>query len=246
MNYRKRIIEEVHQHAELEKRLGKVIGQFSNEQESIPLSEIEGWVEEDKRKKRETRNRRVSVVACVLLILCIGLGAGYFVYVEIPEAIAKKNVEKMETGTDHKTIVKANDDGNENIGNSVEVYTTLEDVSRAQGKHPDLRVPVGIPNGYAFKELLIHHGSVRKFYEFTYAEEENQLTIIEEPEMNISVVEEYSERKKTALGNTVYMREDEGILLSFVYISNTAITVIGNGVDHMKIINGMEKSQDTD
>lgn len=225
---KKNYIEKSHHDAEFEARVGKVIKEFSNEQETISIEELESWVEMDNMKRRSKRKRVMSVAACFILICGFSLSMRYYVNMDDPIAVAG--------GGDQPVVI------NGTFGSSEEVHTTWETVLETMERYPDMLVPEYVPEGYKFKELKVKSTNVGQAFEFSYANSEGQMLHIKEmAEISDTVILDYDKKISWKSGDA-YLKYEKQTITATSVIKNIRVSVTSTESENefMAIMNALK------
>lgn len=245
MKAKKHYIEETHLNTEFEKRIGKAIEEFSGEEDTVSLGEIELWVERDNMRKREKRKRVMSVATCFIIICGVALSMRYYTHAEDPVVMAGKDDNKVATEVDGNTVI-GNNGGHaeENVGGSEEVHTTWEAALKAKEKYPDMLLPGYIPEGYEFKELKVVETNEVISYEFLYKSEALQEIHLSQRENDEeSVVANYDSILIDDYGREVHIIIDEDTAQAIVAIDNKVFSINGDldQVQILKLVNSLDE-----
>lgn len=211
MKTKKNYTKETHNNAEFEARIGRVVKEFSNEQESISLEEIESWVAQDNMKKRIKRKKIMSIAACFIIICGMGLTMRFYANADNSVVMAGGDDVEVTTG--------------ENGGGNEYVRTDWDEAMKLAEEYPDMLIPDYVPEGYEFKQLKVETGSVGVTYKFAFQDAKNKrINIIEIPDMEDTLITDYEEEIMGQLGK-IYIKHENDTITGISLLGEIMISV---------------------
>lgn len=212
---------------------------------SITVEELEALERADRQQRRKRRLRYFSMAAAAVFVCVVAL---YALWPEtaVPVSADKNTEQRVEEGNG---VVVINEGDAEGSGETSLREESWDEVLKYKDNLPELYIPGYVPEGYEFSysELNEYSGSDYDII-YTYEKGETELSI-KYKYLNASgnkvraIEDKHMHTENTDLGNTYILTDENGKLLSTIYLDNSTLSISGiiSQEEAVKIINGIKK-----